>query len=81
MEKPQAMFFKGLKEVGGDESKVRAFDGKLQISFFVGKEFAAKFTRKGEGHANKGWVIDKHVVSKTCTEFNDVLFETVVKSS
>ena len=32
--KTQALFFKGLKEVGGGESKVRAFHGKLQISFF-----------------------------------------------
>ena len=31
----QAMFFKGLKEVGGDESKVRGFNGKLQISFLA----------------------------------------------
>ena len=31
--KTQALFFKGLKEVGG-ESEVRAFHGKLQISFF-----------------------------------------------
>ena len=39
--KAQAMFFKGLKEVGGDESKVRAFQRKLQISFFVGSDIAA----------------------------------------
>ena len=32
--KTQASFFKGLKEVGGGESQVRAFHGKRQISFF-----------------------------------------------
>ena len=26
---------------------------------------------------DEGWFIDKHVVSKICTEFNDVFFETV----
>ena len=34
--KAQAMFFNGLNEVDGDESKVRSFYGKLQNSFFVG---------------------------------------------
>ena len=65
--------------MGGDESKVRAFDGKFQISF-VGRDIAAKNTREGEGHADEGWVIDMHVVS-TVTDFNDSLHETVAKSS
>ena len=74
------MFFKGLKEAG-DESKVRSFCGKLRISFFVGGDLAAKYTREGEGHADEGWFIDNDVVSKICTDFNNVLFETVGKSS
>ena len=57
------------------------FHGKLQISFLVGGGVAAEYTREGEGHADEGWCIDKEVVSKTCTVFDDVLFETVVKSS
>ena len=57
------------------------FCGNLQISFLAGGELAANFTREGEGHANEGWFIDKDVVSKICKDFNDVLFETVVKSS
>ena len=65
----------------GDESKVRSFYGKLRISFFVGGDLAAKYTREGEGLADEGWFIDKDVVSKICKDFNDVLFETVVKSS
>ena len=44
-------------------------------------ELAAKYAREGKGHANEGWFVDKHSVPKFCTEFNDVLFETVVKSS
>ena len=36
--KAQAMFFKGLKEVGDDESKVRVFGGKLRISFLLQEE-------------------------------------------
>ena len=42
--KAQAMFVKGPKEVGGDESKVRALDGKLQKSFFVGGGSCCKNT-------------------------------------
>ena len=37
-------------------------------------------TREGEGHANERWQINKDVLSKVCTEFDDILFEKVVKS-
>ena len=47
----------------------------------MGGDLVAKYTREGEGLADEGWFIDKDVVSKTCTDFNNVLFETVVKSS
>ena len=67
--KTQALFFKGLKEVGGGESEVRAFHGKRQISFFVGRDIAAKFTCEGEGHANEEWVIEMHVVSTNVCRF------------
>ena len=53
----------------GDESKVRTFHGKPQISFHVGRDVAAKYTREGEGHAEEAWVIDMKVVSTTCTDF------------
>ena len=36
--------YKGLKAVGGDESKINVVYGKLQISFFVGGAMTAKFT-------------------------------------
>ena len=68
--KAQAMFYKGLKEMGGDESKVRAILGKLQVAE---GELADKCTREGKSHADEGWFIDKHVVSKICTGFNDIL--------
>ena len=48
----------------GDESKVRTFYKELQISFFLGRDVAAKYTREGEGHAEEGWVINIPVVSK-----------------
>ena len=82
----QAMFCKGLKGAEGDETKVKAFCGSLQVSFLaeVGpqgqKQLAATDTREKEGHANEGWQIDEDVVSKICTDFDDTLFETVVKS-
>ena len=65
---------KGLKEMKRDESKVRVFCGKPQISFSVGRCVAAKYTRGSEGHAEEGWVINCLVVSATCTEFSDFLF-------
>ena len=60
---------------------MRAFYRKIQISFPVGRDIAAKFALEGQGHADEGWFIGKNVVSKICTDFNDVLFRTVVKSS
>ena len=33
--KAQAMFFKGLKEVGGNEANAKAVCGKLQVSSFA----------------------------------------------
>ena len=41
---------------------------------------AAKYTREAESHANEGWQIEKDVVSKICTDFDDILFATVVMS-
>ena len=74
------MFCKGLKEAGGDETKVKAFCGSLLVSFLaeVGpqrqRQLVATYTREGEGHANEGYA-----VSKVCTDFDDILFETDVK--
>ena len=31
-------------------------------------------TREGEGHADEGWFIDKHVMSNMCTAFSDFFF-------
>ena len=79
--KAYALFFKELKEVEGDESKIIVVYGKLQISFRVGGDVAAKYTREGEGLTEEGWVINFPVVSAICTEFSDVLFEAKGKSS
>ena len=59
--------------------------GNLLISFLadVGpqgqRQLAAKYTREGEGHAKEGWHITSEVVSKVCTDLDDILFETVVR--
>ena len=37
-------FYEGLKEVGGDESKIHVVYGKIPISFFVGGAMAAKYS-------------------------------------
>ena len=74
------MFFEGLKEAGGDETAVKAFYGKLLVSFLaeVGPQgqriFGAKYAREGEGHASEGWQIEKDAVWKICTNFDDILF-------
>ena len=65
----------------GDEFKVRTFHGQLQISFHVRRDALVEITREGEDHAEEGWVIDMKVVPTICSDFNDDLFETMVKSS
>ena len=76
-----ALFYKGLKEVGGDESKTHVVYGKIQISFFVGGAMAAKYTPEGEGLAGEGWNIKPDVIAGICTEFSEALFEAVDNSS
>ena len=79
--KAHALFYRGLKEVKGDESKIHVVYGKLQISFFVGSAMAAKYTPEGEGLAGEGWAIKPEVISAICTELSEALFEAVVNSS
>ena len=61
------------------------FFGNHQMSFLgeVGpqgqRQLAAKYTREGEGHADEAGQINKEVVWKVCTDFDDILLETVVK--
>ena len=40
---------------------------KLQISFSVRVDIAAKFSREEEGHADDCWVVDMHAVSTIST--------------
>ena len=47
----------------------------------MGGGLAAKKTHARAKVTSEGWSLDTNVVSKMCTDFNDVLFETVVKSS
>ena len=61
------MFFKGLKEVGGNARlKLKPFV-KISKSLSLQKwdrkdrELAAKYTREGQGHANEGWFVEKDV--------------------
>ena len=42
--KAHASFYKGLKEVGRNESQINVVYGIIQISFFVGNATAAKST-------------------------------------
>ena len=79
--KAHALFYKGLKKVGGDESKIHVVYGKIQVCFFVRSVMAAKYTPEGEDLARKGWNIKPDVVAGICTEFGEALFEAVVNSS
>ena len=54
-----ALFYK-TPQVGGDESKIHVFYGKISISFFVEGATAAKFTPEGDGLAGEGWSIINH---------------------
>ena len=53
----------------GDESEVRTLNGKSQMSFHVGRDVAAKYTREGEGRAEEDWIINFPVVSAVSTDF------------
>ena len=64
--KAHALFYKGLKEVGGDESKTYVVYSKIQISFFVGGVMAAKCIPEGEGLAGEGWNIKPDVIAAIC---------------
>ena len=63
--KAHALFYKGLKEVKGDESKTHVVNGKIQMSFFVGSAMAAKYTPEGEGHARNGWTVKSEVLQES----------------
>ena len=39
-----ALFYKSLRELGGNESKMKVVYGKIEISFFVRSAMAAKYT-------------------------------------
>ena len=61
--KAQAMFFKGLKEVGGDESKVIALYRKLQI-FPCRSGTRCQIHTRRRRSLGEVWLIVKLVVSK-----------------
>ena len=76
-----ALFFKGLKEVGGNKSKIHVVCGKIQITLFVAGAMAAKYTPEGEGLAGEGWTIKPEVLAGICAELSEALFGAVVNSS
>ena len=48
-----AYFYKGLRNVKGDEIKIHVVCGKIQICFIVGSAMAAKYIPDGEGLAGE----------------------------
>ena len=79
--KAHALFDRGLKAVGGNESKMNVVHGKIQISFFVGSAMAAKYTPEGKGVAGERRYVKPGVFAAICTFFSEALFEAIVKSS
>ena len=71
--KAHALFLKGRSAARGDESKINVVYRKLQISFFIGRALAAKFTAEGEGLADQGCTINHDVISEICTEYSESL--------
>ena len=76
------MFFISLKEGSGDETQIRTIFGNLQVSFFAEvvpqgqRQLAAKYTRQGEGPADKGWRI---ILSTWCRKFVQILTTLFLK--
>ena len=79
--KAHALFHKGFKEVGVNDSKINVVYGRNQRSFFVGSAIAAQFTPEGEGLAGEGWNLKPDVIAAIWTDFSEAPFEAIVKSS
>ena len=74
MAEAHALFYKRLKEVERNESKINVVKGKIQTTFFVRSAIAAKYTPEGERLAREGWNIKTDVTSAICTDFCDDFF-------
>ena len=82
-EEPTRCSSKALTKL--EEMRQRSFMGifrflSLQKWDLKDRDSWQPHTREGEGHANEGWQIKSEVVSKVSTDFDNILFETVVKS-
>ena len=52
--KAHALFHKGMSAARSDEAQINVIDGKLKVSFLIGRALAAKFTPEGESLADQG---------------------------
>ena len=68
------LFYKELKAVKADESKISVICGKLQISFLIGRGLAATFTLEGEGFADQGWTVNHDIIGAICTDCSEAIF-------
>ena len=79
--------FKALQEAKEDTSKMKIYLGFTAGLLFCGRgprenmNLAAKYTIEGEGHAQEGWQVFLEVLKQVCTDFNEELFDILLKES
>ena len=44
------------------------------------RQFAVKYTRESEGYANEWWQINPEIVKQVCANFDETLFESLLKA-
>ena len=87
--KAQAMFYKPFAAARGDTSRTEPSWRTIQITSCaksrcgVGAlrktEAALKFVLEGEGRANEGWTVFPEHLKLTCTDFDPLLLDALVK--
>ena len=80
--KAHLLFYKGLKAVGGNESKINVVYRTIQISFFVCGAMAAKFTPEGERNylQEKAGISNLMLLRQSVQSLVKLLFAAIFKS-
>ena len=76
-----ALFYKGLKEVGGDNSQIQVVYGKILNKLLCVKCYGCKTHTLRGRYCRRRLTIKQDGIGGICTEFSEALFEAVVNSS
>ena len=85
LDKAQEMFFKAFYEGQRDKTKIHSKWRPTQVSYCAevgplgGRELAARYVNEGEKHVQERRKVDLEILKQICTEFEQPLFETLLK--